>query len=122
MRQKSKALAIVAITAASGAACLIAASAAWATPLPGRANAVDIPAQITLVQGSVDAKRGEKGPAGKGPGPLAAAAKELGISERALAEAVGPAPPNVERGAKILGIAPERLRAVLEKHRPPAKK
>lgn len=122
MQQKPNSLALGTTTATCVIACLVA-SAASATPFPSRAAAGEVAAPVTLVQGSDDAKRGQKGPPGKGPnGPLGAAARELGISESALADAVGPAPPNIERGAKVLGIPPERLRAVLEKHRPPAKK
>ena len=51
-------------------------------------------------------------------GGLAAAARELGVSEHALAQAVGPPPPNVKRAARILGISEARLHQVLRKHRP----
>ncbi|MEO1141880.1 MAG: YHYH protein [Pseudomonadota bacterium] len=51
-------------------------------------------------------------------GPLAAAARELGVTERALAEAVGPPPPNIKRASQMLGIDEARLRSVLKKHRP----
>lgn len=55
-------------------------------------------------------------PAGGG-GPLAAAATDLGISERALAEAVGPPPPNTRRASKILGIPEDRIREALRRNR-----
>ncbi|MEM7465123.1 MAG: YHYH protein, partial [Pseudomonadota bacterium] len=51
-------------------------------------------------------------------GPLAAAAAELGISERRLADAVGPPPPNIKRAARILGISEAKLREVMRRHRP----
>jgi hypothetical protein len=51
-------------------------------------------------------------------GPLAAAAATLGISEQALAEAVGRPPPNVQRASKILGIPADKIRAALRRHRP----
>jgi hypothetical protein len=64
-------------------------------------------------------KDGQRPPPKKdGAGPLAAAAKELGLLEQALADAVGPAPPNIERGAKKLGIPQARLDEVMKKHRP----
>ena len=57
-------------------------------------------------------RRGRRG------GPLAGAAASLGISERALREAVGPRPPDVRRAARILGISEEKIREALRRHRP----
>jgi len=75
--------------------------------------------------GTVSADFNQPGGAGgnqprqnRGRGGLAAAAKELGVSEQALAQAVGPPPPNVKRAARILGISEARLHQVLRKHRP----
>lgn len=117
MRQKRNLLSIFAISACA-AASIVAVSVPSAMPLPDRGAGDDVPTLTTLIQGAE-----KKGPPGKGGGgPLAAAAQELGISERELANAVGPAPPNIEHGAKVLGISPDKLRAALEKHRPPAKK
>lgn len=63
--------------------------------------------------------RGPGGPGGGGRGgPLAAAAQELGVSVRALREAIGPPPPDIRRGARILGVSEERLRDVLRRNRP----
>jgi hypothetical protein len=94
-------------------------------------------AAIAISVGSISStpSSGQAPPDGKGPpppgndgqrpppkkdgqGPLAAAAKELGISEKTLAEAVGPAPPNIERGAKMLGIPQAKLEAAMQKYRP----
>ena len=51
-------------------------------------------------------------------GPLAGAARELGVSERALANAVGHPPPDVARASKILGIPESRIRAALRNNQP----
>ncbi len=44
-------------------------------------------------------------------------AAELNVDERALAEAVGPPPPNFYRASKQLGISEEKLRSAFEKAR-----
>ena len=51
-------------------------------------------------------------------GPLAGAAAELGIPERALADALGRPPPDVRRAARILGISEARIRQALRNNRP----
>ena len=63
-------------------------------------------------------RRGGPPRSGRRGGPLAAAAATLGISEQALAKAVGRPPPNVQRASRILGIPADKIRAALHAHRP----
>jgi len=53
-----------------------------------------------------------------GGDPLAAAAAELGVDVDTLRRAVGPPPPDIDRAARRLGIDSDRLRAVMQRHRP----
>ncbi|EDP64653.1 hypothetical protein BAL199_04314 [alpha proteobacterium BAL199] len=64
---------------------------------------------------------GSRPPAGAGRGgddPLAGAAAELGVDVDTLRRAVGPPPPDIDRAARILGIDRNRLRDVMQRHRP----
>ena len=63
---------------------------------------------------------GDGGPGAGGPGgppDFAAAAAQLGISEQALRDAIGPPPPDFEAAAATLGITVEALQNAL--NRPP---
>jgi lambda repressor-like predicted transcriptional regulator len=82
------------------------------------AQALGIPAEQLQEVLRKYGPRQPPGMEGEGGGPLAAAAKELGITEQALKDAVGPPPPNVERASQILGIPAEKLDEVLRKYGP----
>lgn len=57
-------------------------------------------------------------PGGRRGDPLAGAAAELGVDLDTLRRAVGPPPPDIDRAARILGIDRDRLREVMQRHRP----
>lgn len=72
-------------------------------------TADEAPYTIDCYHGEVDiATRGLGGPP-----DLSAAAKELGVSQDALRQALGKGPPNFEAAAKTLGISVDTLRAAL---------
>lgn len=73
--------------------------------------------------GRGDRQPGGGQPPGAGAGrsggdPLAGAAAELGIDVDTLRRAVGPPPPDIDRAARMLGIDRNRLREVMQRHRP----
>jgi hypothetical protein len=85
----------------------------------------EYPYSIGCFRGQVSAvPMGTAAPAGGRQGQrqqheaiLRAAAAELGVSERALREAVGPPPPDFARAARQLGVPEEKLRRVMHNAR-----
>lgn len=67
------------------------------------------PYSIDCYHGDVSNVTFERG----GPPDLAAVAKELGVSEQDLMEALGPPPPDFEKAAAKLGINADKLRAAM---------
>jgi hypothetical protein len=56
-------------------------------------------------------------PQGSGRVPLSIAAERLGVSRRALVDALGPPPPNFARAARTLGRSENAIRSTLQRSR-----